>query len=101
LLRRAEILILDEATSSIDSLLEAEIQAALDAIAGSTSVVIIAHRLSTILKAGHVIVLRDGEIAEQGTPKELLARSGGLFGRLYATQNALQTAESKSPEMVV
>ena len=88
LLRRAGLLILDEATNSLDSLLEGEIQAAVDEMAGKTTLVIIAHRLSTVIKADNVIVLRDGVIAEQGSPKELLARSGGLFGRLYASQNA-------------
>jgi subfamily B ATP-binding cassette protein MsbA len=88
LLRRSELLILDEATNSLDSLLEGEIQAAVDEMAGKITLVIIAHRLSTVIKADNVIVLRDGAIAEQGSPKELLARSGGLFGRLYASQNA-------------
>jgi ATP-binding cassette, subfamily B, bacterial MsbA len=88
LVRQADLLILDEATNSLDSLLEGEIQAAVEDMAGKTTLVIIAHRLSTVIKADNVIVLRDGMIAEQGTPSELLARSNGHFGRLYAAQHA-------------
>jgi subfamily B ATP-binding cassette protein MsbA len=88
LLRNAELLILDEATNALDSLLEGEIQAAVDELAGKTTIVIIAHRLSTVVKADKVIVLRDGAVAEQGSPAELFAQSNGHFGRLYGAQSA-------------
>jgi subfamily B ATP-binding cassette protein MsbA len=86
LLRNAELLILDEATNALDSLLEGEIQAAVDKLAGTTTIVIIAHRLSTVVKADKVIVLRDGAVAEKGAPAELFARTNGHFGRLYGAQ---------------
>jgi ATP-binding cassette, subfamily B, bacterial MsbA len=87
LLRHCDLLILDEATNSLDSLLEGEIQAAVDDLAGTTTIVIIAHRLSSVMKADNVLVLRDGAIVEEGSPNELLVRSNGHFGRLYASQN--------------
>jgi subfamily B ATP-binding cassette protein MsbA len=86
LVRQADLLILDEATNSLDSLLEAEIQAAVDDMAGKTTLVIIAHRLSTVIKADHVVVLTDGIVVEEGSPHDLLGRSNGHFGRLYAAQ---------------
>jgi len=93
LLRRPDILILDEATNSLDSLLEGQIQSAVEQLSGKTTIIIIAHRLSSVISADHVIVLWDGSIAEQGTPQELLVR-GGVFGRLYAGQNAVAATPS-------
>lgn len=79
------ILILDEATSHLDSQNEALIQAALEPLfAGRTSVVI-AHRLSTILAADKILVLDEGQLAEVGTHAELLTQ-GGLYAKLYETQ---------------
>jgi ATP-binding cassette, subfamily B, bacterial len=79
------LLILDEATSHLDSHSESLIQAALEPLlAGHTSVVI-AHRLSTILAADQILVLDEGRLIEQGTHAELLAR-GGLYADLYETQ---------------
>ncbi len=80
LLKGAEILILDEATSSLDSQTEKLIQEAIDeAVAGRTSIVI-AHRLSTIRHADKIVVLKDGELAEEGGLDELLAAKGVFFG---------------------
>ncbi len=85
LLKKAEILILDEATSSLDSQTEALIQQAIDeAISGRTAIVI-AHRLSTIRNADRIIVMREGRIAEEGTLAELQQR-GGLFAKLWQAQ---------------
>lgn len=85
ILKDPRILILDEATSHLDSHNEALIQAALEPLfAGRTSLVI-AHRLSTILAADKILVLEQGELIEQGTHDELLSQ-GGLYADLYATQ---------------
>ncbi|MEK4851678.1 ABC transporter ATP-binding protein [Paenibacillus sp. FSL H7-0756] len=79
------MLILDEATSSIDTLTEARIQKAfLAMITGRTSFVI-AHRLSTIREADHILFMKDGDIVESGTHDELL-ESGGYYARLYNSQ---------------
>jgi ATP-binding cassette subfamily B protein len=79
------ILVLDEATSSVDAEAEAQIQVAIaELMAGRTSLVV-AHRLSTILHADEILVLHHGEIRERGTHRELLA-AGGLYERLYQLQ---------------
>jgi ATP-binding cassette subfamily B protein len=85
LLYNPSILILDEATSSIDSESEQMIQKAIDKlIAGRTSIVI-AHRLSTIQRADKIIVLEKGEVKEMGTHAELLQK-GGFYARLHEMQ---------------
>jgi ATP-binding cassette subfamily B protein len=85
LLKDPRVLVLDEATSHLDSRSEALIQAALvEAMKGRTSLVI-AHRLSTILAADVILVLDRGRLVEQGTHAELLAQ-GGLYATLYETQ---------------
>ncbi|HET7599873.1 MAG TPA: ABC transporter ATP-binding protein, partial [Gemmatimonadales bacterium] len=79
------ILVLDEATSSVDAEAEAQIQRAIaELMAGRTSLVV-AHRLSTILHADRILVLHHGEIRERGSHRELLAQ-GGLYARLYQLQ---------------
>jgi len=92
LLKDPRILILDEATSSLDSQSEAAIQTALEiAMRGRTSLAI-AHRLSTVLSADVIFVVDGGRIVESGRHAELLAR-GGLYSRLYRTQfRDLQTS---------
>ena len=81
------ILVLDEATSSVDSEIEAHIEAATgELLAGRTSLVI-AHRLSTVQGADRILVLHHGELREQGSHRELLAR-GGLYARLHELQFA-------------
>lgn len=86
ILKNAPILILDEATSSLDSESEHVIQEALDRLMKEKTVIVIAHRLSTIMKADRVIVLANGQIAEQGSHAELLKQTGGLYSRLWQRQ---------------
>ncbi|HVP39515.1 MAG TPA: ABC transporter ATP-binding protein [Candidatus Saccharimonadales bacterium] len=85
LLRDPRLLILDEATSSLDSRSEALIQQALEPLLEGRTSLVIAHRLSTILRADLILVLDHGKIVERGTHPELLAR-GGLYARLYEEQ---------------
>ncbi len=87
LYRDPEVLILDEATASIDSETEARLQVALDALLRGRTAVVIAHRLSTVRRADRILVFHHGRIAEQGTHAELL-RQGGIYARLYALQFA-------------
>jgi ABC-type multidrug transport system fused ATPase/permease subunit len=85
LLGRSRVVILDEATAALDSTSEAAVQQALaEALVGRTSLVI-AHRLSTVRAADLILVVEDGQIAERGTHKQLLAR-GGRYTELYETQ---------------
>lgn len=84
-LRDSEILILDEATSSLDSESEAGIRTAIERLAKGKTTITIAHRLSTIAGADKIVVLEAGEILEQGTPKELLSKDGA-YRRLYQLQ---------------
>ncbi len=80
-----QILILDEATSSVDSTTEKEIQKALDNLVKGRTTIAIAHRLSTLRKADRLIVLDKGQIIEQGGHDELMAQ-GGVYRRMYDTQ---------------
>lgn len=85
-LKNPRILILDEATSALDSLTEAKIQRAFDELAKGRTTLIIAHRLSTIHAADRIVVISEGEIKEQGTHEELMAKNG-IFAAMYHTQN--------------
>ena len=85
ILKDPRILVLDEATSSLDSESEALIQEALKRVMAGRTSIVIAHRLSTILAADLILVLDRGRIVERGTHTELLAR-GGLYAHLYETQ---------------
>jgi ATP-binding cassette subfamily B protein len=85
ILKNPCILILDEATSHLDSQSEALIQAALEPLFEGRTSLVIAHRLSTILKADTILVLDKGHLVEQGTHEELMGQ-GGLYAQLYETQ---------------
>ena len=79
------MLILDEATSSVDTRTEERIQKAMDNLMAGRTSFVIAHRLSTIKSADLILVIRDGDIVEQGTHEELLAL-GGFYAELYNSQ---------------
>jgi ATP-binding cassette subfamily B protein len=85
ILKNPRILILDEATSHLDSHNEALIQAALAPLMAGRTSLVIAHRLSTILAADNILVLDRGQLIEQGTHSTLLDQ-GGLYAELYETQ---------------
>ncbi len=85
ILKNPRVLVLDEATSHLDSQSEALIQAALEPLFKERTSLVIAHRLSTILAADKILVLDHGQLVEQGTHPELLAK-GGLYAHLYETQ---------------
>ena len=87
ILRKSPILILDEATASVDAETESLIQQAINDLAGSRTIIAIAHRLSTIRKADNIIVLDEGVITEQGKHEDLIS-SGGSYSRLNRIQNA-------------
>ena len=90
LLRDAPILVLDEPTSALDVETEALVMAAIETLMAGRTTFIIAHRLSTVQRCDRILVLRDGNIAEQGTLTELLRRKDGVFADYYRTQFAPQ-----------
>lgn len=90
------LLILDEATSSVDTLTEALIQDALARLLEGRTSIVIAHRLSTIRRANRIYVLSEGQIVEQGSHEELLAR-GGVYRELYEKQFLQRAADGEAP----
>jgi ATP-binding cassette, subfamily B, bacterial MsbA len=85
LVKDAPILVLDEATSSLDTESEAQVQAALATLMSERTVLVIAHRLSTVRRADRIAVMEHGRITDMGTHEELLTR-GGTYSRLYQLQ---------------
>lgn len=85
-LKNPRILILDEATSSLDSESERQVQEALEKLMEGRTSLVIAHRLSTVRNADHIIVLNDGRIVEQGTHSELISNGSGLYRTLTELQ---------------
>ena len=85
LMTNPQVLILDEATSNVDTVTESKIQNAMEAIVAGRTSFVIAHRLKTILNADQIIVLKDGEVIEQGNHHELL-KLGGFYSELYHNQ---------------
>ena len=88
LLVNSPLLILDEATSNVDTRTEVLIQKAMDELMKGRTCFVIAHRLSTIVDADSILVLNHGKIVEQGTHQELLRRNG-FYARLYESQYAV------------
>ena len=86
LLANPRVLILDEATSSVDAYTEVLIQKALGTLLSGRTAFIIAHRLSTLRQVDYIIALEQGRVVEQGTPEDLLRREGGVYRALYETQ---------------
>ena len=95
-----KILILDEATSSVDTTTEALIQEALDELLKDRTALIVAHRLSTIKHADRILVIHKGAIWEEGDHEELLARRG-LYARLYDLQYRIQERDSGNDSVAI
>ena len=91
ILRKSPIIILDEATASVDVETEKQIRKAIAGIAGTRTIIAIAHRLSTIRGADQILVIENGRITERGTHAELVALGGS-----YARMNAIQGEELKA-----
>ena len=94
------LLILDEATSAVDSEIEAEIQSALGVLMSGRTTIAIAHRLSTILGADEILVLHHGQVRERGTHRQLMARAG-LYERLYRLQTGAASGRVTATSMSV
>ena len=94
IIKNPDILILDEATSSLDSKSEKKIQDAIDSLSKETTLIVIAHRLSTIENSDKIIVMEQGKIVEQGDHKSLLAKNGA-YAKLHNFQFSEQDTVSK------
>ena len=88
LLKDAPIVLLDEATASLDVENETKVQEALSRLLAGKTVLVIAHRMRTVQSADHIVVLSDGRVAEDGTPEELLSKPDGIFKRMTELQAA-------------
>ncbi len=88
LLKNAPIVLLDEATASLDVENETKVQGALSRLLAGKTVLVIAHRMRTVEAADKIVVLTDGKVAEEGRPAELLAKENGIFRRMTQLQNA-------------
>ncbi len=100
-LRDPKILILDEATSSLDSESEHLVQDALEKLMKGRTTFVIAHRLSTVRFANRIVVLDKGVIVEEGTHEELINKEGGTYKRLYDMQLGKSELEDTAPRLAV
>lgn len=100
LLRDPRILILDDATSSVDTETEGEIRAALVRLMAGRTSFIIAHRIQTVMAADLILVLDKGEIVQSGTHADLLTQSGGIYRRIYEVQTQIEDALARELAMV-
>jgi ATP-binding cassette subfamily B protein len=87
LLKNTPIVLLDEATASLDVENETKVQGALSRLLAGKTVLVIAHRMRTVEAADKIVVLADGKVAEEGSPAELLAKEGGIFRRMTQLQS--------------
>ncbi len=92
ILRKSPIIILDEATASVDVETERQIQKAIAGIAGQRTIIAIAHRLSTIRNADQILVIEEGRVAESGTHQQLVEK-GGIYARMHQIQSAAALEE--------
>ncbi len=88
ILKNAPIVLLDEATASLDVENETKVQGALSRLLAGKTVLVIAHRMRTVEAADHIVVLAGGKVAEEGSPDELLTRENGIFRRMTQLQSA-------------
>lgn len=88
ILKDAPVVLLDEATASLDVENETQVQQALSRLLAGKTVLVIAHRMRTVANADKIVVLKEGRVAEQGAPAELMAREGGLYRRMVELQTA-------------
>ena len=86
ILKDAPVVLLDEATASLDVENETQVQQALSRLLAGKTVLVIAHRMRTVANADKIVVLKEGRVAEQGAPAELMARDGGLYRRMVELQ---------------
>ncbi|KAK3904233.1 P-loop containing nucleoside triphosphate hydrolase protein [Staphylotrichum tortipilum] len=98
IVKRPKILILDEATSSIDVRGEQMVQAALDKVSKNRTTIVIAHRLATVRKADNIIVLRKGKAIQQGTHDGLMSHQGGAYWALATAQQLMMASEGRGDE---
>ncbi len=95
IIKNAPIIVLDEATSSLDSRAELEVQKGLNELMRGRTAIIIAHRLSTIASAGHILVLANGKVAQEGSHAQLLKDKNGLYAQLVNLQHRLLRGPSE------
>ncbi len=99
IVKRPKILILDEATSSIDVRGEQMVQAALDKVSKNRTTLVIAHRLATVRKADNILVLRKGKIIQQGTHDTLMTHEGGAYWALATAQQLTMEPEEHGEDI--
>ncbi|KAK0628761.1 P-loop containing nucleoside triphosphate hydrolase protein [Bombardia bombarda] len=99
IVKRPKILILDEATSSIDVRGEQMVQAALDKVSKNRTTLMIAHRLTTIKKADNIVVLRKGQVVQQGTHEDLMSQEGGAYWTLATAQQLAMGSDNDEDEL--